>query len=63
MSKRDLVSRPLQVVNLGVEGFHQALLAQQCRSLWLDWRPPCGGDARLIEQVERLSDLPTVIEK
>ena len=44
---------PLVAVNVGLEGFHQALLAQAARAVHVDWRPPAGGDERLARILAR----------
>jgi FdrA protein len=41
-------------INVGLEGFHDALLAQGVASLHVDWRPPAGGDARLAGLLARM---------
>jgi hypothetical protein len=50
------LARPVRVVNLGLEGFHQDLLAQGVESIHVDWRPPAGGDPELISLLARLQD-------
>ena len=50
------LARPVRVVNLGLEGFHQDLLAQGVESIQVDWRPPAGGDQELISLLARLQD-------
>jgi len=42
-------------VNVGAPHFAAALKAQGREVLQLDWRPPAGGDARLIGALEKLS--------
>ena len=48
---------PLRVVNLGVETFADDLRAQGVETLSVDWRPSAGGDARLVECLDRLDDV------
>jgi len=46
---------PLAAVNVGVESFHEALIAQEAESAHVDWRPPAGGDERLASILRRMS--------
>jgi hypothetical protein len=39
---------PLQVVNLGLELFAETLQADGVAVIHVDWRPPAGGDLRLM---------------
>jgi FdrA protein len=48
------VAGPPAAVNLGLESFHQSLLAQGARSIQVDWRPPAGGDERLAGLLSRM---------
>jgi FdrA protein len=48
------LAQPVRVVNLGLEGFHQDLLAQGVESIQVDWRPPAGGNERLAAILERM---------
>jgi FdrA protein len=45
---------PLAAVNLGLESFHQSLLAQGAKAVQVDWRPPAGGDERLAGLLSRM---------
>ena len=51
---RDLFSAPLEVANVGVELFYQAVRAQGTAAVQVDWRPPAGGDPRMAEILGRL---------
>ncbi len=42
------------VINVGLETFHESLLAQGVETVHLDWRPPAGGNERLAAIIERL---------
>jgi len=41
-------------VNVGLETFGEALRSQGAGAVDVDWRPPAGGDARLVGVLERL---------
>jgi FdrA protein len=45
---------PGAVINVGAELFHRALLDQGVKSVQVQWRPPAGGDARLMAILERM---------
>jgi FdrA protein len=45
---------PLAAVNVGLESFHAALVAQGAASVHVDWRPPAGGVERLARILERM---------
>ncbi len=56
MSALRIFAEPLQVINIGVEGFAEDLRAAGVEVVQLDWRPPTGGDARLASLLARLQD-------
>jgi hypothetical protein len=49
-----LFGQELQVVNVGLAIFAEALQRQGIRMVSLDWRPPAGGDAELASLLEKL---------
>ena len=49
-----LFSEKLQVINIGLDGFGQALQEQGVPVAMMDWRPPAGGDPKLIEMIDHL---------
>lgn len=49
-----LFGQELQVVNVGLMLFAEALQRQGIRLVSLDWRPPAGGDAELAALLEKL---------
>ncbi|MCH9649644.1 MAG: acyl-CoA synthetase FdrA [Deltaproteobacteria bacterium] len=50
----DLASPPT-VINIGLESFHDSFQAQGATSLQMDWRPPAGGDDRLLGILDKLN--------
>jgi hypothetical protein len=48
------LSSPISVVNVGLAGFADELRAQGVPVAQVDWRPPAGGDAGLIDILSRL---------
>lgn len=53
-----LFTSQLQVANVGVDVFYQAVLDQGTPGVHVDWRPPAGGDPRLAEVLARLQGEP-----
>jgi hypothetical protein len=51
-----LLSTPLRVVNIGLEGFALDLARLGLPVVHVDWRPPADGDARLAELLSRLDE-------
>jgi hypothetical protein len=49
-----LFQEDLVVVNLGLEAFAEALRKEEVKVLQMNWRPPAGGDQRLIALLDRL---------
>ena len=49
-----LLSKPLKIINIGLEIFHESLLTQGVEVLQVDWRPPAGGDEKLARILEKL---------
>lgn len=49
-----LFAEPLEVANVGVELFYQAVRGQNTAAVQVDWRPPAGGDPRMAEILGRL---------
>ena len=46
--------RPLAGINAGLESFTESLLAQGASAVQLDWRPPAGGNEKLMAILERM---------
>ena len=45
---------PFAAINIGLETFHESLLAQGAASVQVDWRPPARGDERLLAILDRM---------
>ncbi len=50
----DLFTGELQCINMGLELFAQSLQRQGVTVLQMAWRPPAGGDERLLGLLRRL---------
>ncbi len=55
--RQRFVKKP-QVINLGLEVFADTLVDHGVPVVQVDWRPPAGGDARLLELLEKLRQGP-----
>lgn len=49
-----LLTEPLVAINLGLEGFGEAMQDQQADVVLVDWFPPAGGDQELIDLLDKL---------
>lgn len=49
-----MLDQPLAAINVGLEAFTESLGDQGARALQVDWRPPAGGDVKLMAILERL---------
>lgn len=54
-STSDLFSSELRVVNLGLESFADDLRASGTNVVQVQWKPPAGGDARVISALDRIA--------
>lgn len=52
----DALNRPFAAINVGIESFYTSLQAQEAPVVWVDWRPPAGGNEKLMSILERLKD-------
>jgi FdrA protein len=50
-----VLRQPLTAINFGLESFAASLLAQDASVIQVDWRPPAGGNERLMAILERMS--------
>jgi hypothetical protein len=49
-----LFKEDLVVINIGLESFAENLRKEGVRVLQMNWRPPAGGDKKLVSLLERL---------
>lgn len=49
-----LLSGPIGVVNVGLEGFARELDARSVPVVQIDWSPPAGGRQDLVDLLEKL---------
>ena len=50
----DLLTAPLRVINVGLEGLAESLEALEVPVVQVDWRPPAGGDPKLADLLSKL---------
>ncbi len=50
----EIMRRPLEAVNVGLESFQENLVAQGVPALQVDWRPPAGGNEKLMGILQRM---------
>jgi hypothetical protein len=51
---KNLFGKKLKVIDLGLESFHDSLKKQGVEVLHVDWRPPAGGNKKLMEILKKL---------
>ena len=51
---QSLLEEPVQVINVGLEGFARELEAQGVGVVQVDWTPPAGGDPTLADLLSKL---------
>ncbi len=48
------LSTPLAVINVGLESFYESLTGQGAQAVHVEWRPPAGGDERLMDVLRKM---------
>ncbi len=49
-----LLTEPVRVINIGLEGFAKELEAQAVPVVHVQWQPPAGGDEKLAALLAKL---------
>ncbi|RMD98532.1 MAG: hypothetical protein D6814_07410, partial [Calditrichaeota bacterium] len=49
-----VLQQPFRAINVGVQSFAASLSAQNAAVIHVDWRPPAGGDEKLMSILERM---------
>lgn len=58
MSKiNKLFNSNLQVINMGLESFSKDLKNQKVQVIHMNWRPPAGGNEKMIDLLKKLKRL------
>ncbi len=50
----DGLASPIAAINVGLESFHDSLLAQDAAAVHVDWRPPAGGNEKLMAILRKM---------
>ena len=50
----DLFHQPLVIINLGLESFAESMKWQGAEVVQVDWKPPAGGDAEMMDLLDQL---------
>ena len=48
------MKQPLAALNVGVESFAESLMAQEAKAIHVEWKPPAGGNEKLMKLLERM---------
>lgn len=49
-----VIQKPVQAINVGLESFQASLSSQGAAVVHVDWRPPAGGNEKLMSIIERM---------
>lgn len=52
---KTLFKSELKVVNIGLEGFYKSTKDQGTTSVHVEWRPPAGGNQKLLDILAKLN--------
>jgi hypothetical protein len=50
----ELFSKELKIITMGLDSFADNLRKEEVEVLQMDWKPPAGGDKRLVSLLEKL---------
>ena len=53
----ELITKPIKIINIGIDSFLESLKNQGTEVVHVDWRPPAGGDAKLMSILDKLDAL------
>jgi FdrA protein len=48
------LNKPLEGINVGLESFYENLKAQNVPTLQVEWKPPAGGNERLMSILDKM---------
>ena len=48
------LTAPLAAINVGIETFYDSLMAQDAKTVHVEWRPPAGGDEKLMSILAKM---------
>ena len=50
------LEQPMSVINIGLESFAEDLKKMDIPVIQMDWKPPAGGDMRLVDLLDSLDE-------
>jgi len=50
------IEQPVRVINMGIESFSEDLRKTEVDVIQMDWRPPAGGNRKLIALLDSLEE-------
>ena len=53
---KNLLREPLQVINIGLEGFFRDLKKRGTPAVHVEWSPPAGGNQKMRDILSKLDD-------
>ena len=51
----ELFRKEVKVINMGLESFAETLRKEEVQVLQMEWKPPAGGNKRLISLLDKLA--------
>jgi hypothetical protein len=57
VEKEGLLGQRIKVINVGLELFADTLTEQGATVVHVDWKPPAGGDMKMVELLSKLDGL------
>jgi hypothetical protein len=52
--EKTILTEKLKVVNIGISTFADDLRSQDVEVVYVDWKPPAGGDIEMLKLLEKL---------
>lgn len=53
-ARNNLLTSPVKVINVGLEGFARELASQDVAVVQVQWSPPAGGNPKLADLLSKL---------
>lgn len=50
----DIIEETIVAINVGIQGFGNALEEQGIQVVYVEWSPPAGGDQEMIDLLDQL---------
>ena len=63
MKPADIFGKELKVINIGLQSFKDSLDAAGAAAVQVDWRPPAGGDATMIDALKKLNRAKSALDE